>query len=70
MRKGEVEHLTWDDISFELAVIFIQEKPDMQWRPKTDERIVPISPILNDVLVMQYTHLGVIRSGGGIKYAA
>ncbi len=56
MRKGEVEHLTWDDISFELAIIFIQGKPDMQWKPKADERIVPISPILNDVLVVQYTH--------------
>ena len=41
MPKGEVEHLTWEDISFELAVIFIQEKPDMQWKPKTDERMFP-----------------------------
>src|SRR5258705_5038919 len=28
MRRGEIEYLTWDDISFELGVIFIREKLD------------------------------------------
>jgi len=54
MRKGEAEHLTWQDISFELGVIFIREKPDINWRPKSNERIIPISPVLHDVLVAQY----------------
>jgi len=54
MRKGEVEHLTWSDISFELGVIFIQEKPEFDWKPKTDERIVPISPMLQEILLQQY----------------
>jgi site-specific recombinase XerD len=54
MRKGEVEHLTWADISFELGVIFIQEKPEFGWKPKTDERLIPISPMLQEVLLQQY----------------
>jgi len=54
MRKGEVEHLTWSDISFELGVIFIQEKPEFEWKPKTDERIIPISPMLQELLLQQY----------------
>lgn len=54
MRKGEVEHLSWDDVSFELGVIFIREKPDIGWKPKTDERIIPISPVLHDLLVAQF----------------
>jgi integrase len=54
MRKGEVEHLTWSDISFDLGVIFIQEKPEMKWKPKTDERLIPISPMLMELLLMQY----------------
>jgi integrase len=53
MRKGEVEYLIWTDISFELGVIFIQEKPDLDWKPKTDERLVPISPIVHNLLVLQ-----------------
>lgn len=56
MRKGEVEHLTWSDVSFELGVIFIQEKPELGWKPKTDERIIPISPMLREVLLLQHTH--------------
>lgn len=56
IRKGEVEHLCWTDVSFELGVIFIQEKPDMNWKPKTDERIVPISPMLQELLLQQYEH--------------
>jgi integrase len=56
MRKGEAEHLTWSDISFELGVIFIQEKPEFAWKPKTDERLIPISPVLREILLMQYAH--------------
>ena len=54
MRKGEVEHLTWSDISFELGVIFIQEKPQFDWKPKTDERLIPISPMLRELLIIQH----------------
>ena len=56
MRKGEAEHLTWEDVSFELGVVFIREKPDLKWQPKTNERIIPISPVLHDVLVLQYAN--------------
>src|SRR4029077_3939676 len=56
MRKGEVEYLTWADLSFELGVVFIQEKPDLDWKPKTDERLVPISPMVHDLLVLQYAN--------------
>jgi integrase len=56
MRKGEVEYLCWSDISFELAVIFIQAKPEMKWQPKTDERLIPISPMLQEILLQQYAH--------------
>lgn len=54
MRKGEVEHLTWGDVNFELGIIFIQEKPEWNWKPKTDERIIPISSALRGVLLEQY----------------
>ena len=56
LRKGEVEHLTWSDVSLELGVIFIQEKPEFHWKPKTDERLIPISPMLQEVLLQQYAH--------------
>jgi integrase len=39
MRKGEMENLTWEDVQFELSIIFIQAKKD--WNPKSDERIIP-----------------------------
>lgn len=55
MRKGEAEHLTWTDINFEMNLIFIQEKPAWGWKPKTDERIIPISPTLKDILLPLYT---------------
>ena len=48
MRKSEFEHLHWDDVSFDLGVIFIRSKGD--WRPKTDERIIPISPVIHQIL--------------------
>ena len=52
MRKGEVEHLTWADVNFDLGVIFIQEKPG--WKPKTDERLIPISPTVRAILLRQH----------------
>ena len=36
------------------ASSFIREKPDIGWQPKTDERIVPMSPMLHQVLLDQY----------------
>lgn len=51
MRKGEVEHLTWPDINFDVGVIFIQAKLQWHWQPKTDERLIPISPTLHELLV-------------------
>jgi integrase len=54
MRKGEVEHLTWPDVNFELGVILIREKPEWNWKPKTDERIIPISPSLRTLLEEQW----------------
>lgn len=54
MRKGEVMHLTWSDINFELGVIFIQEKPQWGWKPKTDERLIPLSPTLRELLVRHF----------------
>lgn len=56
MRKGEAEFLTWDDVSFELGVVFIREKPELGWQPKTDERVIPISPMLEVVLREQHAH--------------
>jgi integrase len=56
MRKGEAEFLTWEDVSLELGVIFIREKPDIGWQPKTDERLIPISPVLHGILVGQFAH--------------
>jgi site-specific recombinase XerD len=53
MRRGEIEYLTWDDVSFELGVILIRGKPDAGWQPKTDERVIPMSPILHDILLEQ-----------------
>jgi integrase len=53
MRRGEAMHLTWADVNFELGLIFIQAKPEWDWKPKTDERIIPISPPLR-VLLQQH----------------
>ena len=54
MRKGEAEFLTWEDVSFDLGIIFIRAKPDLGWQPKTDERVIPISPVLHTILVEQF----------------
>jgi site-specific recombinase XerD len=64
MRRGEVEHLTWSDVNFELGVIFIQEKPEWDWKPKTDERLIPISPALRAVLVQQHA----LRRNDGLVF--
>jgi integrase len=47
-------HLTWADINFELGVVLIQPKPEWDWKPKTDERVIPMSPALRLVLQEQY----------------
>ena len=52
MRKGEIEHLEWEDVRLDLGVIFIQAKED--WQPKTNERVIPISPALQAILVEHY----------------
>src|SRR5262249_52930954 len=54
MRKGEVQHLTWSDINFELGILFIQAKPQWAWKPKTDERVIPLSPTLRELLVQHH----------------
>src|SRR5262249_54393273 len=54
MRKGEIEHLTWVDVSFELGVIFIQEHPELNWKPKTDERVIPMWPAVRELLLLQH----------------
>ncbi|MBI4450276.1 tyrosine-type recombinase/integrase [Candidatus Uhrbacteria bacterium] len=51
-RRGEIEFLEWGDINFELGVMFVRAKEG--WRPKTDERIIPISPTLRQVLLEQF----------------
>jgi integrase len=52
--QGEFENLTWSDIQFELAIIFVQAREG--WDPKTDERIIPISPVLDRILREQSEH--------------
>ena len=49
MRKGELKNLTWNDVNFQLGIIFIQAKEG--WSPKMDERITPISPVLLQILM-------------------
>jgi integrase len=65
MRKGEVEHLTWADVNLDLNVILIQEKADVGWKPKTDERIIPISPVLREILLLQFQQ----RRSDGLVFA-
>ncbi|MFH1373260.1 MAG: tyrosine-type recombinase/integrase [bacterium] len=48
MRRGELEHLTWQDVDFEKEVIYIRHKDD--WKPKTGERDIAMSPELKHVL--------------------
>jgi integrase/recombinase XerD len=49
MRRGELEHLEWSDVRFDLGLLMIQEKAD--WRPKTDERVIPLSDALREALL-------------------
>ena len=58
MCRGEVEYLTWPDINFEPGVIFIQVKGEDEWKPKTDERIIPVSPALQQILLEQFAQRG------------
>jgi len=44
MRRGELVNLEWSDVRFDLGVILIREKEG--WRPKTDERVIPLTPAL------------------------
>jgi site-specific recombinase XerD len=48
MRRGELVNLEWADVRFDLKVILIRAKEN--WRPKTDERVIPITPALERVL--------------------
>jgi integrase/recombinase XerD len=52
MRRGEMENLEWDDVRFDLGVILIREKEF--WKPKTDERVIPLSEGLRAVLLEEY----------------
>lgn len=54
MRRGEIEHLEWNDIEFDEGVILIQAKAD--WSPKTfsSERAIPITPALRSILTEHY----------------
>lgn len=52
MRRGEMENLEWADVRFDLGVILIRAKEF--WRPKTDERVIPISEGLRTVLLEEY----------------
>jgi integrase len=52
MSRGELENLEWADVRFDLGVILIQAKED--WRPKTDERAIPLSPALREVILEHY----------------
>jgi integrase/recombinase XerD len=68
MRRGEIVNLEWSDVRFDLGVILIQAKDS--WRPKTDERVIPLSAQLRSVLTEQYRERGserwvvVNREGG------
>jgi integrase/recombinase XerD len=52
MRRGEMENLEWSDVRFDLGVILIRAKDF--WQPKTDERVIPISESLREVLLAEY----------------
>ena len=52
----EIEHLTWNDLNFDLGIVFIQAKPEVGWQPKTDERVIPISPTVQQLSFEQYAN--------------
>ncbi|HEV3459340.1 MAG TPA: hypothetical protein VHG32_22525 [Thermoanaerobaculia bacterium] len=49
---GELENLEWSDVRFDLGLLMIQEKAE--WRPKTDERVIPLSEALRSALTEQH----------------
>jgi integrase len=53
MRRGEAMHLTWADVNFELGIILIQPKPQWNWKPKSDERVIPMAPVVRAALLQQ-----------------
>lgn len=53
MRKSELEYLEWPDIDFERRKIKIKIKD--HWRPKTEEREIPINDALMAVLEQHKT---------------
>jgi site-specific recombinase XerD len=54
MRKGELIHLQWQDVRLSVGLLFIRTHRDEDgtevWAPKVEERIIPISPALDQVL--------------------
>jgi integrase/recombinase XerD len=53
MRRGEMENLEWSDVRFDLGAILIRAKDF--WKPKTDERVIPMSEALREVLLAEFT---------------
>ena len=52
MRKGELMNLEWEDVHLDLGVILIRAKEG--WQPKTNERVIPISPSLYQVFAEEW----------------
>ena len=48
MRAGEICNLWWDDIDLEKRRIYIRGKTD--WKPKTGERVIPMSEELAELI--------------------
>jgi integrase len=53
MLRRELKYLAWQDLKSDLGVILIQSKPGV-WDPKTDERVIPISPMVDGMLAEQW----------------
>ena len=49
MRKGELEHLMWEDIDMQRKRIMIRKKDG--WNPKTNEREIPINDKMRPLLI-------------------
>lgn len=49
MRLGELRNLTWNDVQLEEKRINIQAKKD--WRPKTGERVIPMSDLVQNLFM-------------------
>ena len=52
LRPGELVHLLLpDDLDFEQRLLFIRNRPNLDWQVKTrNERFIPLLPCLSDVL--------------------